>query len=133
MVSRRARGDTRMSGGSKLLSLIFDYWQCGEILTSLAMYSPGQDIVRSVAGPMACSLATIERYMEVLPDARPWEVDHHVAPVSWRTKMASCGVKQLKIGFLVDDGVVKVQPPIARAMREVVDALKAAGHEGMKI
>ncbi|KAJ5455096.1 Amidase [Penicillium sp. IBT 31633x] len=91
--------------------------------------NPGQDIVRSVAGPMACSLATIERYMEVLPDARPWEVDHHVAPVSWRTKMASCGVKQLKIGFLVDDGVVKVQPPIARAMREVVDALKAAGHE----
>lgn len=95
------------------------------------IYSPGQDIVRSVAGPMACSLATIERYMEVLPDARPWEIDHHVAPVAWRRELASPGAKRLRIGFLVDDGVVKVQPPIARAMREVVEALKAAGHEGM--
>ncbi|CAG8051874.1 unnamed protein product [Penicillium nalgiovense] len=91
--------------------------------------NPGQDIVRSVAGPMACNLATIERYMEVLPEARPWEVDHHVAPVVWRKELASPGAKRLRIGFLIDDGVVKVQPPIARAMREVIDALKAAGHD----
>jgi amidase len=95
------------------------------------VYSPGQDIVRSVAGPMACSLATIERYMEVLPEARPWEVDQHVAPVAWRKGLASPGAKKFRIGFLVDDGVVRVQPPIARAMREVIEALKAAGHEGM--
>ena len=95
------------------------------------IFSPGQDIVRSVAGPMACNLATIERYMEVLSEARPWEVDQHVAPVAWRKELASPGAKRLRIGFLVDDGVVKVQPPIARAMREVIDALKAAGHEGM--
>jgi Asp-tRNA(Asn)/Glu-tRNA(Gln) amidotransferase A subunit family amidase len=95
------------------------------------VYSPGQDIVRSVAGPMACNLATIERYMEVLPEARPWEVDQHVAPVAWRKELASPGAKRLRIGFLVDDGVVKVQPPIARAMREVTDSLKAAGHDGM--
>jgi amidase len=95
------------------------------------MVSPGQDIVRSVAGPMACSLATIERYMEALPDAKPWEVDQHVAPVAWRKELAYCGAKRLRIGFLVDDGVVMVQPPIARAMREVVEALRAAGHEGM--
>lgn len=95
------------------------------------IYSPGQDIVRSVAGPMACNLATIERYMEVLPEARPWEVDQHVAPVAWRKELASPGAKRLRIGYLVDDGVVKVQPPIARAMREVIDSLKAAGHDGM--
>lgn len=101
-----------------------------EVLISI-MYSPGQDIVRSVAGPMACSLTTIERYMEVLPEAKPWEVDQHVAPVAWRKELASPGAKRLRIGFLVDDGVVKVQPPIARAMREVIEALKAAGHDGM--
>jgi amidase len=38
--------------------------------------------------------------------------------------------KRLKIGFLVDDGVVKVQPPVERAVREVVAALRAVGHEG---
>ncbi|OQE24136.1 hypothetical protein PENFLA_c010G05811 [Penicillium flavigenum] len=91
--------------------------------------NPGQDIVRSVAGPMACNLATIERYMEVLPEARPWEVDQHVAPVAWRKELASPGAKKFRIGFLVDDGVVKVQPPIARAMHEVIEALKTAGHE----
>jgi amidase len=47
--------------------------------------------------------------------------------------MASLKAKRLRIGFLVDDGVVKVQPPIARAVQEVVAALKAAGHEGMFI
>jgi Asp-tRNA(Asn)/Glu-tRNA(Gln) amidotransferase A subunit family amidase len=103
-----------------------------EILTSILL-SPGQDIVRSVAGPMACSLKTIERYMEVLPDARPWEVDHHVAPVHWRKDLASPGVKRLRIGFVIDDGVVKVQPPIARAMNETIEALREAGHEGMGI
>ncbi|OOQ81778.1 acetamidase [Penicillium brasilianum] len=91
--------------------------------------NPGQDIVRSVAGPMSCSLATIERYMEALPCASPWELDHHTAPVPWRRSMASLKAKRLRIGFLVDDGVVKVQPPIARAVQEVVAALKAAGHE----
>lgn len=93
--------------------------------------SPGQDIVRSVAGPMGCSLASIERYMEVLPCALPWELDQHTAPIPWRRSLASLKAKRLRIGFVVDDGVVKVQPPIARAVRDTVDALRAAGHEGL--
>lgn len=68
--------------------------------------------------------------MEALPDGRPWEVDHHVAPVPWRQDLASPGAKRLKIGFIIDDGAVKVQPPIARGMREAIEALKQAGHEG---
>ena len=94
-------------------------------------YSPGQDIIRSVAGPMSCSLATIERYMETLPCAAPWELDQHTAPVPWRRSLASLRPKRLKIAFLVDDGVIKVQPPIERAVREVVAALRDIGHEGM--
>lgn len=80
---------------------------------------------------MSCSLAAIERYMEALPFASPWEVDQHTAPIPWRTNLACPGAKRLKIAFVVDDGVVRVQPPIARAMREVIHALRAAGHEGM--
>lgn len=87
--------------------------------------------MRSVAGPMACTLATIERYMEVLPEARPWEVDQHVAPVAWRVHLAAPGARRLRVGFLVDDEVVRVQPPIERAVREVIEALRVAGHEGM--
>lgn len=69
--------------------------------------------------------------MEALPCASPWELDQHTVPVPWRRSMASLKAKRLRIGFLVDDGVVRVQPPIARAVREVVDALKAAGHDGI--
>ncbi|KAJ5929959.1 hypothetical protein N7466_005452 [Penicillium verhagenii] len=90
--------------------------------------NPGQDIVRSVAGPMSCSLSSIERYMEAVPCASPWELDQHVAPVPWRRNLASPGARQLKIGYLVDDGVVKCQPPAERGVRDVVEALKAAGH-----
>ncbi|KAJ5565949.1 Amidase [Penicillium sp. DV-2018c] len=91
--------------------------------------NPGQDIVRSVAGPMACSLATVERYMEALPEARAWEIDPQVVPMPWRTQLATPGARRLKIGVLVDDGVVRVQPPAARAVKEVISALKEAGHE----
>lgn len=94
------------------------------------MCSPGQDIVRSVAGPMSVSLASIERYMEALPCARPWELDQHTAPVPWRSSLASLRAKRLRIGFVLDDGLVRVQPPIERAVRETVDALRAVGHEG---
>lgn len=93
--------------------------------------SPGQDIVRSVAGPMSCSLATIERYIETLPCAAPWEFDQHTVPVPWRSSLASLTPKRMKIAFLVDDGVVRVQPPNERAVQEVANALRAVGHEGM--
>ncbi|KAJ5711670.1 hypothetical protein N7488_005826 [Penicillium malachiteum] len=94
--------------------------------------NPGQDIVRSVAGPMSCSLASIERYMEALPCASPWELDQHVAPVPWRSSLASFRGKRLRIAYLVDDGVVRCQPPAERAVRDVIGALKAAGHEAFE-
>ncbi|CRG86329.1 hypothetical protein PISL3812_03334 [Talaromyces islandicus] len=89
---------------------------------------PRQDTIRSVAGPMSLSLAAVEKYMEALPAAKPWEIDPHVIPMPWRSELCTT-TKTLKIGYLVDDGVVKVQPPVARAVREVVDALRDAGHE----
>ena len=67
--------------------------------------------------------------MEALASAKPWNLDPHVDPVPWRTEL--CTIKRpLKIGFVIDDGHVKVQPPVARAVREVVEKLRLAGHEG---
>jgi amidase len=88
----------------------------------------------STAGPMASSLSSIETYMQALPEAKPWELDNLVAPVPWRSE--ECVIpkgRKLKVGFILDDGVVKPQPPITRAVSEVVEALKAAGHEGTSI
>lgn len=90
-----------------------------------------QDIVRSVAGPMATSLASVETYMSALASVSPWEIDPRVIPMPWRAEQCTISKdKRLKIGFVIDDGVVRVQPPIARAVREVVEALRRAGHEG---
>ncbi len=88
-------------------------------------------MVRSVAGPMSTSISTIEAYMRALPEARSWETDPLVSPIPWRTE--ACTVpssKKLKIGVVIDDGMVRPQPPILRAMEELVISLRAAGHEG---
>lgn len=91
-------------------------------------FSPRQDIVRSVAGPMACSLSSIEAYMGALMQVEPWTVDPILAPVPWRSTLSS-PPKRLRVGYIIDDGLVKVQPPVARAVRHTVAALLEAGHE----
>lgn len=69
--------------------------------------------------------------MEALEGACPWEQDPLVSPIPWRKEKCSVPPgKKLRIGFVVDDGVVKPQPPIARAIRKVVALLQGAGHEG---
>ncbi|KAH6980650.1 amidase signature domain-containing protein [Ilyonectria sp. MPI-CAGE-AT-0026] len=89
-----------------------------------------QNIVLASAGPIATSLASIEAYMQTLPYAEPWKIDPNVVPLPWRTDKCTIPPNQkLKIGFIIDDGVVKPQPPIARATKEVVDSLRSAGHE----
>ena len=80
---------------------------------------------------MASSLATTEYFMERLLDSKPWNVDPSAIPIPWRTELATPPTdRKLKIGVVIDDGVVKPQPPVARAMRETVRALCEAGHEG---
>ncbi|KAJ9151117.1 Amidase [Pleurostoma richardsiae] len=91
---------------------------------------PRQNIVLPVAGPMATSLASIEAYMQALQHAKPWEIDPRGAPLPWRAEECTIAPsRRLKVGYVVDDGVVKPQPPVARAVGQVVAALKAAGHE----
>ena len=88
-------------------------------------------MVRSVAGPMSTSISTIEAYMQALPEAKTWLSDPLVSPITWRTD--ECTIpsgKKLKIGVIIDDGMVRPQPPIIRAMEDLVASLRSAGHEG---
>lgn len=89
-------------------------------------------LVPPVAGPMALSLSTTEFFMEKLLASTPWDQDPSAIPIPWRTELARLpSGKKLKLGVVFDDGIVKPQPPVARAMRTTIDALRAAGHEGM--
>lgn len=70
--------------------------------------------------------------MESLLASSPWSLDPSAVPIPWRKELATPPVnRKLRLGVVFDDGVIKPQPPIARAMRETVDALRAAGHEGI--
>ncbi|KAJ5254159.1 hypothetical protein N7524_011339 [Penicillium chrysogenum] len=97
-------------------------WDCS--------FSHQHYLIPPVAGPMATSLATTEYFMESLLASSPWNVDPNVVPIPWRKELAIPPAnRKLRLGVVFDDGVVKPQPPVARAMRETVDALRAAGHE----
>jgi amidase len=81
---------------------------------------------------MASSLSSIETYMRALPEANPHELDNLVVPMPWRTELCTIQPpgRKLRIGYILDDGIVKPQPPITRGVQKVVDSLKAAGHDG---
>jgi amidase len=72
--------------------------------------------------------------MQALPQAKPWELDPQVFPMPWRTENCTIPPNQkLRIGVIVDDGVVEPQPPVVRAMDEIIAALKSGGHEGKHV
>ncbi|KAL9073411.1 MAG: hypothetical protein Q9157_004770 [Trypethelium eluteriae] len=86
-------------------------------------------MVLPVAGPLASSLGSVELLMETLSEERVWDMHPRLLPVPWRKEMASIPQRKVKVGIVMDDGVVKPQPPISRAMRVVEDMLRKGGHE----
>ncbi|OJJ32066.1 hypothetical protein ASPWEDRAFT_175370 [Aspergillus wentii DTO 134E9] len=86
-------------------------------------------LVPPVAGPMSNNLSTIEYFMESLLDSSPWDIDPGCVPIPWRKELAAMPSKKLKLGIVYDDGVVKPQPPVTRALHDAAAKLKAAGHE----
>ncbi|QDS71929.1 hypothetical protein FKW77_000668 [Venturia effusa] len=96
----------------------------------VAVSTDGQGHVPSSVGPMARSLSTIIAVMKYTIDRRPWLLDPNVTPINWRQgAFEEVQSRPLTIGILVDDGIVKVHPPIERALRSLESRLRAAGHE----
>lgn len=81
-------------------------------------------------GPLARSLSSIELVTKSIIDQRPWDLDPKIHPLPWRQDVyEEVQSRPLVIGLLVDDGVVKVHPPIERVVKEVAAKLQKAGHE----
>jgi amidase len=90
---------------------------------------PQKYVVPPVAGPMATSLSSIEFFMESYASILPWTSDPQIFPIPWRSELAVPPRRPLKIGYILDDGVVRCHPPIQRNLREMIAKLKKAGHE----
>ena len=68
--------------------------------------------------------------IRLLIDAQPWRMDPACPPIPWRQDIFEHHQQRsLTIGILVDDGVVKIHPPVERCLYEHAVMLKAAGHE----
>jgi amidase len=90
----------------------------------------GQEHVPSAIGPMTRSLSSMITITKAVIDGEPWTLDPRVVPIPWRQPIfEEVQARPLVIGVMIDDGVVKVHPPIERALKELAAKLKDAGHE----
>ncbi len=87
---------------------------------------------------MGTSLDALKLLMASVLSTQPWQRDPNVVPIPWRQDVvdatlsravSSSSEQPLKLGIFWTDGVVTPQPPIARGLRMVVDALTKAGHK----
>ncbi|KAF4635022.1 hypothetical protein G7Y89_g3079 [Cudoniella acicularis] len=92
---------------------------------------PGQEGIPSVFSPMSRTLEDLTYFTKSLISMKPWKYDHSVHPIPWRAEAIKDieEGKKLRFGVLRTDGVVDPSPACARAVEEVVQALKKQGHE----
>ena len=80
-----------------------------------------------VIGPLSRSLEGIKMFMKAIIDTKPWLISPIDVPIPWRGDenfLEQDGKTKLKVGVIWDDGIVRPQPPVTRALREVVEKLK---------
>ncbi|KAL9082636.1 MAG: hypothetical protein Q9165_008834 [Trypethelium subeluteriae] len=102
---------------------------CRIPVSGVAVPMKGMEQILPILGPLSTSLEGIKLCMKTVIAARPWLEDVSLLPLPWRENedwlRQQDGRTRLKIGVLWSDGVVKPQPPITRALKEVTGSLKA--------
>ncbi|EJU04610.1 general amidase [Dacryopinax primogenitus] len=92
----------------------------------------GFEAVPSVLGPMAHSLPALKTFTKAIVNAKPWDWDPEAVRKLWserEEKLDEHGQgKGLCFGILWDDGLVRVHPPVGRALEMTKAAVEAAGH-----
>lgn len=95
----------------------------------------GQNSVLSVVGPLATTARATTLLVKSVLSQEPWLHDPLVVDMPWREDVVretqALIQEKGKLAFAVmrDDGVVRPQPPVARAVQMCVDALEKAGHQ----
>jgi amidase len=87
----------------------------------------GEEHILPTIGPLSTSLEGCKLFMKTIIDAQPWHREPNLFPFPWKHDDFFKD-KKLKIAVMWDDGVVKVHPPVTRALKEVVNKLKEKGN-----
>ena len=73
---------------------------------------PGQEGIPSVFSPMARTLADLVFFSQSMISMKPWQYDHSVHPIEWRSAMEQ-EVKdnpKFRVGVLRSDGKYQTMP-----------------------
>ncbi|PWW73689.1 amidase signature enzyme [Tuber magnatum] len=91
----------------------------------------GQGHVPSVIGPMTRTPQSLTFITRQVIQSNTHNLDPKVVPIPWREDLYRSTLlsKKLRIGLMLDDGVVRVHPPIARLLKWVATVLERNGHE----
>ncbi|KZT51752.1 amidase, partial [Calocera cornea HHB12733] len=96
----------------------------------------GFETVPSVLGPMSHSVAALKVFARALVEARPWDKDPVVVRKPWNAREERLEEhgdgKKMCFGILWDDGLVRVHPPVWRALQMAKEAVERAGHKVME-
>lgn len=107
----------------------------GGVATSI----DGQNTILSVVGDISPTIGGLKLLFKSVLAQQPWMYDPSVVEIPWRETIVqenqklissarpNCGT--LAFGLLRHDGMVKPYPPVERALRIVVEALKQQGHK----
>jgi amidase len=96
----------------------------------------GQNSILSVVGPLATSAGALKLVIKGILSQQPWLHDPLVCEIPWRDAQEqtvldisrSSGGGQLVFGIMRDDGGVRPQPPVQRAIDIVVRTIQKLGH-----
>lgn len=98
---------------------------CGRLpMQGLTAMMAGEEHILGTIGPLSTSLEGCKLFVKTVVEGKPWLNDPSMMPFEWRN-LTGKG-KKLKVAVIWDDGVVKVHPPVTRALKEVVEKLKAS-------
>ncbi|KAK1252279.1 hypothetical protein MKX08_003466 [Trichoderma sp. CBMAI-0020] len=91
--------------------------------------TPGHDSIAGTLGPFARSLRDIELFCKAYSSTLPWIED--VSLIPGNIFSSSMGrqldeTRPLKVGLLLDDGVVSPLPPVRAVLQKVADKLRQA-------
>lgn len=88
----------------------------------------GSEQIVPVSGPFSTTLEGVKLFMKTIIAAKPWLSAPSLVPFPWRDQYSHLETrngKKLKVGVMWEDEVVRPHPPVRRALREVVEKLRA--------
>lgn len=90
--------------------------------------NPGIAAVIPSAGPIANDIKALQILTKSVIDVRPFKHDATALDVPWRT-VSLDHRRKLRLGFLPEDPLFPLHPPVKKAITEAVNILQSHGHE----